>query len=385
MFVVLLAGLSACSAFSQITARPGRRQPPVIVWDGNTLGAIEGSGQKIHTVSLDSGERRTFSPPVGTLRAYLWGGTVHAIRLVDQNFFYTFRNPDGSWSEAQIEFNPGQCGHPATILPSDKPDWFFAMNVDTGFVVNGEASCCAWWRRSGDGKLRLEELIPIEWEGPAFIPFRIEGNARFAIPTPFRPGLIPILDAPIRVPGAIIVVSLKAGILWVIKDGMPFPTRVVDLNGIGKEFIKGKHPFPDIILGLQPLRNGHLLIAKRSLRAVEETHKSFLVEPIGPVKMNYELARREWDVATTAFPEIEWVDLDPLTGQIEKPDGLIVANAPIQLKTYREALGFSFGFDANEALVIPWKDPESAIGRESQSPPPPQGKASTLGDGRTAR
>ncbi len=349
--------LSGAGAFGQMALLPGIRPQPSMVWDEDTLGVMEAWSGNLKAVPLGPGPLKDIPALPGTPGSSFWGGVLHCVRLIEGRFVFARRALDGPWTETDIQVDPASAlvGIPRMLLPSEKPGWFLGMNADTGFTSKGEASCCSWWRMDPNGTLRIEALIPIAFEGPAYVPFPTEGKLRVATPNPSNPGLTPILDTPIRVPGAFVIVSWKAGILWVIRDGNPVPTRTLDLNGISKDFLKGKRPFPPIVLGVQPLRNGQVLIAKRSRRALEETH-TYLVEPAGeaPRAMDYEHSGRELDASILAYPDIEWLVFDPITGDLTAAPEHLLLDAPRTLRSGDEVRRFSFGFDARERLVVPW-------------------------------
>lgn len=376
-----------CTVGAQVPQAPGRMVQPDLVWDGVHLATTEPTGRQVRVTQLENGECRTFPAPPGAFGIQFAEGGLHAVRMVDQEFRYARRTLDGAWVEGVLEVEPSEevRGFPTHLFPSERPDWFFGWNLDTGFLKGGEASCCAWWRRTPNDKLVLENLIPIEWGGPVLVPYRIDGKPRFGLPSPFKPGFFPLLGTPLRVPGAFIVVSLQSGLLWVIKDRSPLPDRLIDLVGIQETHLRGKTPFPQVILGIQPMRDGRLLVAVRTRQAVDGT-RAFAVKPtLAPKRpMDYEVARLEWDAATRAFPDIEWIAVDPRTGKVQKAPDAVLVGAPMVLNNFQETLHFSFGFDDQERMVHPWR--WNSATREAPPPraqklPNPETLPSTRPDG----
>ncbi len=348
---------------AQMFTLPEQRPQPTILWDGATLALIENFGRTLKIGDLKRGIFRDIHPLPRTMGISVLNGTTISVRIVAEKLVYSRSDETGLLEESGVENLPDDPhGFPEWLYETDKPNLYFGMNVSSGFFKDGEASCCAWWRKGSDGVMRFEDLIPIEWEGgPAFLPVRQDGKYRYAQSSAFRSGLSPILDTPIRVPGAFVVVSWKAGILWIIKDGFPVPTHTVDLVGIDRDFVLGRHSFPPVILGIQPMKNGHVLIARRSVKAISETYKHFGVDPHGEAlrDMEYKTANAEKDAAVVAYPEIEWVDLDPIHATQEKADDFLIAHAPLMLKSYRDTTHFRFGFDTQGRLVIPWVSPNT--------------------------
>ncbi|MFN8010357.1 MAG: hypothetical protein U0P81_03030 [Holophagaceae bacterium] len=347
------------SVYGQMGSLSKQRPQPNIIWGESNLAIIQGNGTRVQQGEIPQGPLKEIHLPSGTIGASIRNGVISVVRLLKTDFMYYKRNPAGLIEEYPIEIDVdgGQRGYPSYIYETDQPGVFFAINVETGFVKDGEASCCAWYRKTERNSLTLSSLIPIDWEGPTYLPTRQNGKPFISQRSSFRPGLFPFLDYPIRVPGAFIVVSWKAGILWVVKDGDPFPFKTIDLIGIDREFVIGKHPFPPVILCVQPMRNGHLLIARRTASAISETYKHYGVAPIGEALRDaeYSFAAKERDTATNAYSEIEWEELDPLEGSRQKADLFMISKAPLRLKDEKDATSYIFGFDLQERLIIPWK------------------------------
>ncbi|MBL0311473.1 MAG: hypothetical protein IPP78_01915 [Holophagaceae bacterium] len=241
------------------------------------------------------------------------------------------------------------------------------MNVDLGFAKGNEASICSWWRQRNDGTLEPESVIPIELDYPVF--FAV-GGVQSSITTQLSGryhGLAPFLEYPIRVPGAFLVVSWNAGVLWVIKDGYPFPSRTIRLISLDDDHLAGKIQHPPVLLGIQPMLNGHVLIAMRSEKAVLDPPKESLKEP----KEKAGTPATEGNAPTTpvmAHPEILWKDLDPLEGTLTEADSLFLGDAPRTLTSEADARQFSFRFDLNGHLLFAKK---GAIGTSKGAPETP--------------
>lgn len=365
------------SLFSQMFSIPKQRQQPVIIWGENYLAIIEKFGTVVKFGDLTHGGfYREFLPRPNTLGVSTTNNYIVDVRLINDKFYSGKLSTKGSIEEElEIEMgrDPEQRGFPTRLYETDQPDLYFAINVDTGFIKNKEASCCSWWRRTESRSLRLDKIIPIKWiDEPALLPIQNNGKPVYAAFSKAVPGLFPFLDAPIRVPGAFIVVSWKAGVLWVIKDGSSTPNKVIDLIGIDKNFVTGMHPFPCVILGIQPLQNGKILVARRSYSAIHESYKLFNIEMKNPnpQPIEYRVNDTEQHIATIVFPEIEWVEVAPLSGEISKPDTSLIASAPVLLKSVDDIAQFTFGFDPGGRLVIPWTSPQIEKMKSLEKPLP---------------
>lgn len=352
------------SLFSQMFSMPRQQQQPVIIWGDKHLAVIDKFGTKVTIGDLShAGFFREFLARPSTLGVSVGHDRIIDVRLINQKFYVGFLPFKGNVEDFEIETgqDPQQRGFPIRLYETDRPELFFGINVDTGFIKDNEASNCAWWRRTDRGSLRLDKIIPIKWaDNSALLPLRNNGKPVYAAQSMALPGLFPFLDAPIRVPGAFILVSWKSGILWVIKDGSDSPSKTINLIDINNDFITGKHPFPSVILGIQPLQNGKILVARRSRSAIFNTYKSFNIETQknNPQPSEYRLADAEQNVATIVYPEIEWVEVTPLTGEVNHFDDSLVASAPLVLKSVNDISRFTFGFDPSGRLVLPWVIPQ---------------------------
>lgn len=369
---ILLAFLCN-SLYAQMYSMPRQRRQPVIIWSNDALIVIEKNGRQIKIGDIIS---RIFYCKIearpNTLGISASSGNIIDVRLVGDKYYYG-RSPisrEGLWEDHEIvvDETSDQRGVPFKLYETNIPNLYFAINVDTGFVKNGEASCCSWWKSTENGALQLDEIIQVKWgDRPAMLPLKNNGKPLYAVPSMALPGLFPFLDEPIRIPGAFVLVSWKAGVLWVIKDGASSINRVIDLNRIGEDFVRGIHPFPSVILGIQPLPDGKILIAKRSEPAISETYKSFQIEPESrkPQKNDYAAAETERGGATVVYPEIEWIELDPLKGGFKNVDSALIVNAPFALHSNRDIDTFSFGFDPSGRLIFPWISPKINTLRKS--------------------
>ncbi len=112
----------------------------------------------------------------------------------------------------------------------------------------------------------------------------------------------------------------------------------------------------------------------RSAAAVNESHKEYAIEASKLLDhpADYGLAASELDRSTAAHPDIEWVELDPEKGTLQRPDDLLIASAPLQVRSYADVLKFTFGFDAKGQMVCPWRSPEAVPAKAAPERPDTQ-------------
>ncbi|MBI1753891.1 MAG: hypothetical protein HY014_09410 [Acidobacteria bacterium] len=363
-FLPLLAAGQILSA--QMMLLPNKRPQPELFWDDNRLSILDGHDLRLLTENPLNGRFDAIEAPPGCLGLSFWRGNAAAMRMADKQFFFSEWIGPGKWFDHPIAFNPSrEWGVPFRMYESEYPDSFFGINLDAGFVKDGEASCCAWYRKREDGKLQLESLVNLAWEEkPLFLGSSTDRKTGPVEISPPLKGLVPFLDHPIRVPGAFIVVSWRAGILWVIRDGMDSPSQVIDLIGIDRSLIRGESPFPSVILGIQPKKDGKVLIAHRDPKAI----RALSPRPPAKAASNDESsALAGGPPQPPEFPRIVWKVLDPMRGTLEDCGESMPANAPKSLPSEEAQWLFRFGFDPQGRLVYPWRHPASPQGRGTEA------------------
>ncbi|WP_316412176.1 hypothetical protein [Mesoterricola silvestris] len=201
---------------------------------------------------------------------------------------------------------------------------FFVMFALPGFAKGREMSLCSWWVQGVQGVVEPEGLIPMELDGPVFEP---EGRPGL-VPWPKLKGkyggLEPFLAFPVRAREAFLVVSMNAGILWIVPEDTHSPGRVVKLMGLTDEELAGTRKHPPVILDLQPMRDGRVLVALRTEKAIHEPNPR-------------------------PDPGIVWKVVDPVPGRVEEPDPGLLEGAPDELDPQRP---FSFTFDMDGRLKV---------------------------------
>jgi hypothetical protein len=368
--VLALGGCISPALHAQMLVFPRQRPQPELTWDAQGLAVGSKNGTLLQI--LHPGEHpETIAPPKDCLGLTLWNGHCTAVRMNGGRFYASERLAPGKWFDHPILINQMESGFPERLYESDYPGWYLGVNVDTGFVKDGHASCWAWYRQMDDGHLEMDEPVQLEWDHhPVFQPQKRGETFALAVVSPALKGLVPFLDYPIHVPGAFILVSWQTGILWLLKDREETPSQVVNLSDIGSDLIAGSHPFPPVLLGIQPMKDGRVLIAQREPGAIHAPQP-----PVPPQQPATEVTGEDHAAAAPEHPGIIWKLWDPKEGEPAKADGLpILDQAPTSLPTADAQWHFTFGFNRRGDLVLPWRDlpiPDST--RKSSSPPPSMG------------
>ena len=304
----------------------GTRQEPHTYWDDGDL--VEVLENKLSIESAATGQIESIAAPAHSISLHTTNRTPACLRMVDGKILFAKRYPNCKWDHFETSLNqPSSAndlqGLPITLAGTAAPDRFIGMNLIVGFGHGREVSPCAWWKVNANGTLEPERLLPIELDGPVFLPVpENEPRGGFMKLSPRYSGLIPFLEYPIRVPGAAVVVSMRAGILWVITDKAQTP-RVIKLLPEQFEGLASRVDHPFALYGIQPMANGHVLAALRSREAL-------------------------FGDGGKATAEVIWREIDPLTGTVGEPDPELLGNAPRSLPVGR---GLSFRFTAKGRLI----------------------------------
>jgi hypothetical protein len=363
--ICLLSALFSQALIAQPSVMHGVSNQPVIFWDGASLVESSFLGTRIRCGDPKTGTFQNIDAPTGTdtagrtgaLGISVWNGVVSVLQLKDGHIIFSRRSSEGVWQDFPTSLDgPHDIqGVPFTLNETERSDRFFAMNVGLGFAKGNEGSISSWWRQRNDGALEPESIVPIELDYPVFL--AVSGT-KSSITTQLSArylGLAPFLEYPIRVPGAFLVVSWNAGVIWVIKDGYPFSSRTIKLISLDEEHLAGKIRHPPVLLGIQPMLNGHVLIAMRSEKAILDSPKEKPKEPSKEKVVTPAQEGNSPSIPVMTHPEILWKDLDPIEGTLSDADAIFLGDAPRTLSSEAEAWHFVFKFDLNGHLVFPKK------------------------------
>jgi len=266
--------------------------------------------------------------------------------MADNTILISRQRTPGLWENFTIDFgNFGRedfFGLPSKLYASDSSSRFFAMDVLPGYTKGNDASICSWWRQTDAGIFKAEGLIPVALEAPVFQVFQPAGpnGGRMAQASPRYQGLLPFLEFPVQVKGAFLVVSWNAGIIWVIKDDDPWPSRTIKLLPLDDDCLSGRKRHCPVLLGIQPMPNDRVLVAMRTRKAIEDSirmenaPKSTAPQPPdGP-----------------GMDEIEWKEIDPFEGRVGDPDPALLEGAPT---SWPAGETLAFRFDLAGRLILP--------------------------------
>lgn len=323
-----------------------------VMWDGDCLVEMKFLSPEL-TYWNPAGTSAKVQAPSGGLGISVLNRTFSAIRMVDDTLVYSRMPPGENWQDYLISWEKGKRsqglrGIPFSMLETRSGKRFLAMSTLPGFGQGGAVSLCSWWVQGPNGVVEPESLIPMELGesvfepeiGPKVLPWP-KLKARYA-------GLAPFLEFPLRSRDAFLVVSLNAGIIWVVPEDGHTPMRVVRMMALSDDQLSGKQLHLPVILDLQPMVNGHVLVAMRSEKAVRDPPKvpgsSAEVEAKDHARNGSGEPERPRDILQ---PEIIWKELDPLEGKPEDPDPEFLADAPRALDPDRP---FHFSFDPEGRL-----------------------------------
>ena len=310
-----------------------------ITWHENGVAYIDKMGKRIVLKRFKDAEKPFFKEKldknIKIINNYYENDRIGRLCVEGDDFFILKSIENGVPEKIKIKYDlkKDPSGVPHFIHETEDPGRFLGYSVYGGFVSSGEASPCSWWRRIGNNVVELEAIVNLDYNGkPIFLPYQATEGALYAEKNRALAGVFHLMDYPIRIPGAFVVVSLRSGIFWIVRDAEPFAGRMIDVCKLSSDLIKGEKDFEPMVLGVQPTKSGKLLIACR-------TEVSF-------VKTQNDQGLNQENI------DIKWLLVDPVVGDIVDASDEYI-NAPRRL-SFEEARNFSFGFEPNGKLVVPW-------------------------------
>lgn len=335
-----------CCLWSQdSTVSPGFRDQPGLVWSGGKRIRSLDFGRALEIADQKTGKEETLEEPESALGLTYRAGVATTCRLVDRTILVSQQRLPGLWENFPIDFGTfGRdefFGLPSKLYQTESGSRFFVMDVMPGFSKGRDASICSWWRQTNAGVFKAEALIPISLDAPVFQSFRPAGpgGAWMAQVALRYRGLLPFLEFPVQVKGAFLVVSWNAGIIWVIKDEDPWPSRTIKLLPLDDDCLSGRKQHSPVLLGIQPMPNDRVLVAMRTRKAIEDSIRSETA-PKSTVAQQSE---------GLALDQIEWKEVDPFEGRVGEPDPAILERAPT---SWPVGETLPFGFDLAGRLML---------------------------------
>lgn len=314
-----------------------------------------------------------FGLPPGSFSLVFWEGEASAIQLSKDNHLSLAQSKDlKTWASVfPIQYNTGD-DFPTLLHPTSKPGLYLGAHFTAGFSEDNHASILAWYKQSEKGEISFFTLVNLELDGPLFRSNLVkdeQGKLQpgIAMLLPSRAAFAPFFNYPIRIGQRFLIVSLNAGVIWILEDGDARPKRTVKLVDLTPTQMSGLEPIERCILGLQPTPEGKLLLACRTEEAVKEGAKAFntiLKDNFG--KEDEILVRAEQEKATRVFGRIRWLELDPETGKVERvfPPGSL---DQLQSFTHQRHFQFLVKKDGTVAMGEIPMDPQQGMDVPSEA------------------
>ncbi len=325
------------------------------------------------TITFPGAEGRSqeLRPPPNALSTLFWEGEAWAVCWEGGQGLSVARSKDfRTWSHSPHQLLKIGGNYPVGLHPTSRPGLFLGINTACGFGEDGRASVYAWYTQSEKGTFDFLTLVDLDLDldGRVFVPGMVDGKAVGARPHPARAALAPFFDYPIRLGDRFVLVSLNAGVLWILEDGAGSPKRTLRLVDLEGGQLSGKDPIARCILGLQPTPEGKLLLACRTEEAVKESEKAFRQtwEENGGAA-DEARARADMERAARVYGRLRWLELDPETGKLERvyPKG-----APEHLESRAQLNAFRFELNADGSVKMRPTPKEQDPGSPAPTPPP---------------
>ena len=354
MTMVIKSLLFACSVLFPFSLSAKSDSPPKSVgitqlsqqyWDEDKLVESDFLINQLRVWNPSTGVFEIIDGPSGSAGISMSGGVATCLRMTHEKILFSRRSPKGAWVDYETSLNhssgPSDLkGVPLTLAAGENPNRFLGMNLLIGFSKEKAVSCCSWWKQNDNGVLEAEDLIPIELDAPVFLPSPQPVKGPAMTLSPRYPGLPPFLEYPIRVSGAYLVVSMNSGVLWVLKDDSIRTPSVIKLLPRFFDQLVAKASHPAVIHCLQPMRNGHILVAMRSIEALFDP-------PVAQPSRIKDIHGKELP-PTPPTVSVVWRDVDPLNCTVSEADQVLLADAPRTLPLNGK---LSFKFDPKGRLV----------------------------------
>lgn len=266
-----------------------------------------------------------------------------------------FWSPTGAQWYLSGTLNAPKDGIPCRIMPLDVG--LFLVESLKGFHQGNRHSFLAIATMTKDQQLSIKDVLDPDLKRPLF---QQDRKGVWEI----HPGCAALSSGfgymIARSEDAVLMANGKLGWIWLVETRKPSPSLkrirlypLIDERYLDRPFARGLEMG---ILGIQPRRNGHFLIAARSEDAVlhgrdfeQEIEPTRHVQDPGTFSRNALLSDGQRR-SVQAYPELEWWDLDPVSGALEKvptPPG-----APSKFASPAAIQAFRFRMDLRDRVVI---------------------------------
>jgi len=272
-------------------------------------------------------------------------------RQGETKFHNVFMSSDlKSWTKVAF-YSIGTDYPGATIRPLG--DGYFLVMSQNPRRVGGEWCSFFIGKANESGRIQADTPVDLKLNQWLYRPTTLQDNTQFCQVNEIYTTIpnVVAMDPIYRVGGKLVIGSLRHGALWILDCHSRKITRKLLLN----PFIEENKLFtdnikPQCILGIQPMRDGRLLIATRCKEALSATP----MEPQVRSLMDFqnagirEAAENNEALDRKFYPAIDWWTLDPETGKLD-PEG-----PPMNFPTSLGNLGheeFKFRFKVDENLT----------------------------------
>lgn len=355
VLICLLASLA-------LSAQVQNKHQDWMTWDEGRVALVEYYDSKvlrIETMERQGSSALRLKAPEGALGMEFKDHAAWASAIGDSahpQITHLFRSLDLKAWEVNATYR-GEQGRANAIHHLDGKRYFL-VSGPSFFYLKNKFSPYAIAEINDKGHLVLTELVDLDLKQPLVLPVPPNGGdtkpkGQF---NPKYSALLALLfgNPLIRYPGGMALVARRPGYIWLFDDQTGALKRSVRLfSGVTEEKLGPPHQLDWAILGCQPRRNGHLLLASRDEAAVLTAMDAY------PTKKNLKYLEDEaqqkvnieQDLASlNRWPQIRWWDLDPATGTIteEQPP----ENVPDRIWDLRMFHNFRFRFKPDGNLLV---------------------------------
>lgn len=365
--ICVLLGVSALSLAAQTL--PAERIPQF--WEGDRLITLEGSRMVVESPKAPKEVRFLGEGLVASYRREYWDGSYWVCQPMARDGvegWALHRSSDGLQREL-MAWVPKNLPEGPVYNLSPLPGNRYLVVSKRLFVRSNQASFLAVGRVDDRKQIQIDQLVDVDLGDRL-----LEGASKpeFLQKPEHLLYLTGFIAGPLRAGDHLLFAHRPAG-RFLVLDGKTLKTRFIrlferipDALYASEAALRLEHA----VLGMQPRKNGHVLIASRSEEAVlkaREHERAFGLDTLAtnesdPLRQRQAvqqglqdpqrkaLGEALQDEGAVRYPEVLWWDLDPATGTIT-PEPTPVG-APSALTQARFIRRFTFRFDEAERVKV---------------------------------